>query len=485
MGEAYSLPSPTFNSAIKIESRPERLTSEAGALYLREIADRLEILPWLVARLKDPRDPARIVHPLSELLTTAVVLAAMGWRDQDDADTLRNDPALRVAVSGRRGTAPLEPSPDGDDEPRVPDGLASQPTLSRLVRMLSSAENRATLREGITVAAGRRIRAMNGAKHLPFATIDVDSLPIPVEGHQEGSEYNGHYGTTVYHPLVASLAETRDLLDVRLRHGTAHTAEGALEFILPLVSRVEREIAPVVSVRFDAGFPSEPVLVGLEERKRRVHYVARVRNNAALNRLAEPFVLKVRPCGDREEPKTHLHELSYQAGSWSRARRVVLVIQQRPGELFPHHFWLLTSWTEEQIGAADLLALYRRRGIAESLMGEWMSTLSPALSSTRRPKSHYREKAPKTTTGSGDPFAANEVILLLSGLAYQLLHTARTLVEEATQSGWSLKRVHERVLKVAARVVVHARRATFVIASMSAELWDLAWRWLGRLSPAT
>ncbi|MCK6526883.1 transposase [Myxococcota bacterium] len=133
------------------------------------------------------------MHPVPELLTTAVVLAAMGRRDQDGGDTLRNDPAPRVAVSGRRGIAPLEPSPDGDDEPRVPGGLAPQPTLSRLVRMLSSGETRATLMEGLTVAAGRRIHAMNGGKHLRFATIDVDSFPFPVEGHQEGSEYSGHY----------------------------------------------------------------------------------------------------------------------------------------------------------------------------------------------------------------------------------------------------------------------------------------------------
>ncbi len=39
-------------------------------------------------------------------------------------------------------------------------------------------------------------------------TIDVDSLPVEVHGQQFGSEWNGHYHRRMYHPLVASCAET-------------------------------------------------------------------------------------------------------------------------------------------------------------------------------------------------------------------------------------------------------------------------------------
>jgi len=42
---------------------------------------------------------------------------------------------------------------------------------------------------------------------------------------------------------VASLGDTGDLLDVQLRKGAAHTAEGALDFILPLLDRVEKKLA--------------------------------------------------------------------------------------------------------------------------------------------------------------------------------------------------------------------------------------------------
>lgn len=97
-----------FNGSLRIEGRPERLTAEAGAIVLREVMGRMGIIEWLVERLVDPRKPEFITHPLSELMRTSLLLLGQGWRDQDDADALHDDAALRLAVSDRRGTGPLE-----------------------------------------------------------------------------------------------------------------------------------------------------------------------------------------------------------------------------------------------------------------------------------------------------------------------------------------------------------------------------------------
>jgi len=51
----------------------------------------------MTARLKDPRSQADVTHDLASLIRTCVVLSAQGWRDHDDADALRDDPALRLA----------------------------------------------------------------------------------------------------------------------------------------------------------------------------------------------------------------------------------------------------------------------------------------------------------------------------------------------------------------------------------------------------
>jgi hypothetical protein len=257
-----------------------------------------------------------------------------------------------------------------------------------------------------------------------------------------------------------------------------HTAEGALEFILPLVDRVEQQLCQVAAVRLDAGFPEEKVLSGME--RRTTPYVARVKNNAVLDRMAEPYLR--RPVGrPTNEPRTWFYEMEYQAENWSRPRRVVLVVLERESELFLHHFWLITNWTSGQMDGQALLDMYRQRGTAEGHMGELMNVLAPALSSSPRPKVHYRGAIPEVRFPSGDSFAQNETILLLNVLAYGLVHAARLMLEVATHEGWSLKRVRERVLRVAARVLVHGRRAVLVLAQSSAHLWNALWGELSAL----
>ena len=473
MGEKDTLFRAEFNRSLRIETREERITGDSGAILLREVMERLGLGRWLQDRLVDPRNPLTITHPQIELINTAVLMFAQGWRDQDDADLLRDDPVFRLAVSTRRGVAPLEMRPREEGElpnrnPPVPDGLASQPTLSRLVRALVTDKNCAVLRESLVVSAARRVKAMRGGHRQRYLTIDVDSLPIVVHGHQPGSAHNGHFHARVYHPLVATAAELGDLLDVQLRPGNAHTAEGALEFILPLLERVERELCQVASVRIDAGFPADELLSALEARG--TPYVARVKNNAVLDRLAEPHVR--RPVGrPPDEPRTWIYEMSYQAQSWSRPRRVVLVVQERPEELFLHHFFLITSWSFAQMDGASLLALYRQRGTAEGHLGELVNVLRPALSSTPRPKEHYRGRKPERRFPSGDSFKSNEVLLLLHALAYNVAHAARVLMEEATEQGWSLERFQERVLRTAARILLHGRRAILILGHISGAYW--------------
>src|SRR5437764_9649108 len=99
--------------------------------------------------------------------------------------------------------------------------LPSQPTLSRLLEMLAQPGNRRVLQEAIAEMAARRVRTMNRGHRLRRVTLDIDGLPIEVHGNQPQAAYNGHYHQTMYHPIVASIAETGDMLDARLRAGNA------------------------------------------------------------------------------------------------------------------------------------------------------------------------------------------------------------------------------------------------------------------------
>ena len=461
MGETLQPVTTGFNRALRIESRADRLTGDPGAVLLREVLERSGIVSWMTARLKDTRRRADVTHDLPSLIRTAVLLAAQGWRDHDDADALRHDPAFRLAASSAAGLTPLNGP-----------GLASQPTLSRFTALMAEPSNLKILREAVLELAGRGIRAERKGKRMRSVTLDVDSAPIEVHGRQPKAEWNGHYAARIYHPLITSIAETGDMLDARLRAGNVGTADGALDVILDVVDRARKSFCDVAMVRIDAGFPSAALLAGLEDRG--IDYVSRLPANRVLDRLAEPCMK--RPPGRRPaEPRMWLYELRYQAETWDRPRRVILVVKEREGDLLLDRFFLVTSlpWTTKL--RHEVLAQYRERGKAEGHMGELKDVLAPALSSTNRAKTHWRGKTPKSQTPAVDAFACNEVRLLIACLAYQVMHIARRAMAKATGTGWSLRRLRERVLRAGARLTISGRRMTLALSAAAAPFWSALW----------
>jgi len=460
------------NRSVVIEARRDRLTADAGVLLMRELDHRLGLARLVSAHLDDPREPGRILHPFLELLRTRLFSLIQGWGDQNDVALLEADPAFRLAVSERRGDGPLR-TPEG----RLPEGLCSQPTLSRLLYTLASEENRA----GLATLLGEVVRPFLGLPRQE-ATVDLDSMPQPVHGHQPGSAYNRHYGVRCYHPLVASI-DARFFLGARLRPGNAHTADGGLDFVLPIL-RWLRAFIPSVWLRADAGFPAPRFLDTLEDED--IPYVCRLRSNHALQRLAAPYL--TRPPGrPPAEGRTWFHELTYRAGSWSRPRRVVLVVVERPDEqqhLFLDHFFLLTSATPEQERAEALLERYRRRGSAEADLGDLNTALQPSLSSTPRPKSHYRDRPIHEAYVEPDSFAANEAQLLLCCLAANLMAAGAQLLHQSAQACMSRERFRTFLLKSAARVLLGGRRVTVVIDAARAHLWQRFHQRLAALPPA-
>jgi hypothetical protein len=305
-----------------------------------------------------------------------------------------------------------------------------------------------------------------------------DSLPYEVHGHQPGSARNGHYRTRCYHPLVMR-SEHGDYLGAKLRPGNVHTADGGLEFALPILRRA-RAWAEQVWLRIDAGFPEGGLLDRMEEEG--FLYVARLNGNQVLKRMAAPYVTEPPP-----EGQVRTHELLYRAAKWAHPRRVVLVVLERTkeqGELFLDHFFLLTNAPVAQVPAERLLERYRQRGTAEKDFGEWKQALDVSLSSSPRPKSHYRGCEVGTPYIEPDSFAANEARLLLSLIAANLMHAASGLLERGEAARPSRGRFRQLVLKTAARVVLSGRRITFVIESSRAALWRRCTREMDRLYPA-
>jgi hypothetical protein len=91
-------------------------------------------------------------------------------------------------------------------------------------------------------------------------TLDIDSSICEVYGPKKQGAKFGHTKVRGYHPLVASIAGSDEVVGVRLRGGSAHTGRGAADFVTQMINRVRRAGAtgPLL-LRFDSGFYNHKV----------------------------------------------------------------------------------------------------------------------------------------------------------------------------------------------------------------------------------
>lgn len=452
MGEGQGwLFEPTFNRSIKLREADPRLSDNAGTLLLREVDHRLGLTARLVGQLHDDRDPRYVRYSQLELLRQHVYGLAMGYVHQDDQDALAHDAAMKLAVWDRPGRQVID------------ERLASQPSDWRLIEQLSCKANQQPLREALAWWVGRHQRASGGGRKVQRGTIDIDPFPIPVHGRQPGGAYHGYYRQRMYQPIVASFSGGGDYDASRLGEGFVHAmlragdcggASGMVRFTREAIRKC-RDLACGLDVRIDAGLVEGRVLDAIDDEG--VRFLGRIRGNAKLDELARPYLKRPvgRPNSEGDEFAVELGR--YQAASWTRPYRLVLVVVDLPDaktglrRLFPNYFFLITNAPASRLGSWDLVAHYRQRGTFEDRLGELNACVHGGLSQ-----------------GS---FAANETSLLLKLLAFNLASMLRGEMEASLSNGWDLKRLQQTVLKAGVRITEHSRRLIVDVAEAASELW--------------
>jgi hypothetical protein len=212
-----------------------RLTSDGGLPWLAEADGALGLCEALAAEVPEwRRGPAR--HSLATLVRQRVYQIACGYEDQDDADTLRADPLLKL-VCGRL--------PEGGAD------LASQPTLSRLENAVDRAACYRLARALVAVYLRERERDGVPARIL----LDLDGTDDPTHGDQEGTAYHGYYRQHMYHPLLIFDGDTDQLIAAVLRPGNAHGSRGVVAILERLVPAIRARWPGVgIELRADSGF---------------------------------------------------------------------------------------------------------------------------------------------------------------------------------------------------------------------------------------
>ena len=268
----------------------------------------------------------------------------------------------------------------------------------------------------------------------------MDSSVSPTHGEQENSVWNGHYECTCYHPLFV-FNQFGDLERCALRAGNVHSADGWDGVLKPVVERYRGKVSRVY-FRADAGFANPDVYEYLETE--RIKYAIRL----PANRILQERIgyLLSRPVGrPPNQVRRSFANFTYQAGSWTRPRRVVAKVEWHPGELYPRVGFIVTNMARP---AESVVAFYNKRGTCE----QWIKEGKGAIKWTRL---------------SCRSFAANAVRLQLHALAYNLGNFLRTLATPEPIKDWSLTSLKEKLIKIGAKVVSHGRYVAFQMAEVA------------------
>jgi len=292
----------------------------------------------------------------------------------------------------------------------------------------------------LTDLSGQWIDTVHRRKPTREIILDLDSSVSETYGQQEGSAYNGHFGCTCYHPLFC-FNQFGDLERALLREGNVASADDWRSVLEPIVWRY-RDLDIRRFFRGDAAFARPGVYDYLEEE--RYLYATRLPANAVLYREVEPLL--TRPVGrPSNKPVVWHKDLLYQAGSWDRPRRVVAKIEHHKGELFPRVGFIVTNLRRRP---RQVVTFYNGRGAAE----QWIKEGKNAV---------------KWTNLSCHDCADNQVRLQRFALAYNLGNFLRRLALPRSVKHWSLTTLREKLIKIGAKVITHARYVVFQMAEVA------------------
>ena len=411
---------PEFNRSILIDFLGAKITSDVGFLTLREIDERFKVTAPMGLEVDDPRSSVHIRHSMVEMIRQRVYQIAAGYEDCLDADQLRIDPALRLAL--------------GKDHK----ACAGQSMMSKLENdFLGNGQGLMALEKALARSADALLRRKNKRRLI----VDFDSTEDPAHGKQEKVVYNGHFKKNCFHPLFAFTSEG-DCLAAKLRPGNVHSADGTLDMFRPIVERY-RSWFESFWFRGDAAFADPKTYEFCEDPQNRVTYFIRLPANQNLQRLIKPHLR--RPVG--RPPKSGIQvkiiDFHYQAKSWTKPRRVICKIEWRSGELFPKVNFIVTN---SRLSKAKVVKVYNGRGDVENRIKEGKNTLRWDKTSCHR-------------------FEANQARLLMGVIAYNLLHIFRSFYLKGEEVRRSMEWIIKRLIKVGAKVAYHGRRWQVHVAS--------------------
>ena len=401
---------PVGGKAVDLDFAGGRLSSDAGLVLLKDPDEQLGLTRALAAVLSASRDARRVNFTSHDLLKQRVFHIAAGYEDANDANTLRDDPIFKLLL---------------DRLPETGAPLASQPTLSRF-------ENRVSRTDLYRMALVLVEQFLASYSHPPkVIVLDVDATEDRAHGQQEQVRYDAYYGGYCFLPLHLYEGLSGRLITAIFK---AKRCPGTqmLAVLKRLVKRL-RHAWPhtLLMVRGDSHFASPEVMQWIAAQAD-LSYVTGLTSKAVLQELAREVVEQAKRVSQRDGGKiTRFHSTRYQAGTWSRSRRVVIKVEVSAQGVNTR--FVVTD--REHARTRGLSQhLYCARGHMENESKDHKLYLKSDRTSCHR-------------------FEANQCRLLLHSAAYVLLDTVRREVLRTTPwASATMETLQLRLLKLGARV---------------------------------
>jgi len=318
----------------------------------------------------------------------------------------------------------------GDTGRVLPHRVMAPSTLGTFLRAFSFGHVRQL--EAVVGETLRRAWAAGAGPGSSRLVIDVDSTICGVEGRQKQGAAFGYTKVRGYHPLLASRADTGEVLHARMRKGSANTARGARRFIDELVARLRRAGATgELVMRLDSGFWSKETIATLGRLD--VRYTMALRTNTkgvaeAIAAIDEESWVRIDYTDDGE---AEVAECVY-GGRRLIVRRTRLT-DPRQARLWPdwRHFGFLTDLDGQ---ATEVDAFHRAHATVELDIRD------------------LKEGAGLEHIPSGN-FQANSAWLQCAVLAHNLIRWSVTLGEAPVEERTVARSVRMKLISMPGRLV--------------------------------
>lgn len=386
------------------------LSSDGGVLHLRAVDRAIGLIDRLSGCIRDDRHPSYVDHSLSDLMRQRVFQIALGYEDANDSNSLRTDPAFKMAC-GRW--------------PVTGEALASQPTISRL-------ENRVRRSALYRLALAFVDMFISSYETAPeMIILDIDDTDDQVHGGQQLSLFNGHYDEHCYMPLHIYEGKSGKLITTILRPGCRPTGAQVVMIIKRLIARIRAHWPEVkIILRGDSHFSNPEVHDYCEDNE--VFYVFGQAGNARLNALGKPLLDQAMTLAAEKDTAVRLFSsFAYQAGSWICPRRIIFKAEVTTSG--PNPRFVVTNLASSQ-PSFIYEQIYCARGRMEGFIKNHKNGLQSDRTSCHR-------------------FSANQFRLFLHSAAYVILHHLATVGLPDTK--WATAQfdtIQKHLLKVGARI---------------------------------